>query len=166
MYPQGTAKCGAMDMSGNIWEWCANKYSKSENWRSLRGGSFDFSQHLAACAYRYFDYFPYYPIFTGGFRVVVAPMPFPPFRGCNLPKLYLLPKMVGDYGCLLAAKEEIVPVNLVCTLKGSGTYKKGRSLDLLPLRPFSNVVSQHRGCSYFFSDFPQKFGCHYGTGKK
>jgi len=60
MYPQGAAKCGAMDMSGNVWEWCLNKYSKpketqvdeSGERRVLRGGSFHANRALASCVCR------------------------------------------------------------------------------------------------------------------
>ncbi len=60
MYPQGAAKCGAMDMAGNMWEWCLNKYSKSKETevdesgdkRVLRGGSCSNDPDLASCVYR------------------------------------------------------------------------------------------------------------------
>jgi formylglycine-generating enzyme required for sulfatase activity len=71
MYPQGAAICGAMDMSGNVWEWCANKYSKKNDWRSVRGGSYGNYSGRAACAYRLNNV----PNFSGspwGFRVVVS----------------------------------------------------------------------------------------------
>lgn len=61
IYPQGQAASGAMDMAGNVWEWCLNKYDPSnmtepdlsEDSRVSRGGSwFNFSDDLR-CALRY-----------------------------------------------------------------------------------------------------------------
>lgn len=60
MYPHGAAVCGALDMSGNLWEWCLNqrdtptliKVDYSGNNRVLRGGAFSLNQSRAACAYR------------------------------------------------------------------------------------------------------------------
>ena len=78
MYPQGAAACGALDMAGNLFEWCLNDYDSSDATRisnherkALRGGSFNSIRNLAACAYRgslnpvnrYGDF---------GFRLVVA----------------------------------------------------------------------------------------------
>jgi len=79
MYPQGAAECGAMDMSGNVWEWCLNKYSKpketqvdaSGDNRVLRGGSCNNAQDVAACNYRYYDN-PNYNVRNFGFRLVVS----------------------------------------------------------------------------------------------
>ncbi|NWJ44776.1 MAG: SUMF1/EgtB/PvdO family nonheme iron enzyme [Chloroflexi bacterium] len=82
MYPQGAAKCGALDMSGNLWEWCLNKYGKpsevvvdgSGDSRVLRGGSDGSNQANASCVYRNL-FNPYNDFLNYGFRVVVcAPM--------------------------------------------------------------------------------------------
>jgi formylglycine-generating enzyme required for sulfatase activity len=50
IYPSGATKQGALDMAGNVWEWCVNKYdqpdilnasdiNKSNLSRVVRGGS-------------------------------------------------------------------------------------------------------------------------------
>jgi formylglycine-generating enzyme required for sulfatase activity len=65
-------------MTGNIWEWCLNKYKHPEqiepdtsgDWRVLRGGSWVHDPGYARAAYR----FRLYPDgrYYGGFRVVLS----------------------------------------------------------------------------------------------
>jgi hypothetical protein len=62
MYPLGATDGnleGAMDMAGNVWEWCLNKYDKpddtsvsSDENRVLRGGSWYYYQDNAYAAFR------------------------------------------------------------------------------------------------------------------
>jgi formylglycine-generating enzyme required for sulfatase activity len=70
LFPGGNADCGAMDMSGNVWEWCENWYEdKTMQYRVLRGGSFGNVPGYLRCGGRYNgppDYRDYYV----GFRVV------------------------------------------------------------------------------------------------
>jgi formylglycine-generating enzyme required for sulfatase activity len=80
MYLAGAAKCGALDMSGNVWEWCLNEYSNLEKialggnaHRVVRGGSWVHGQDDARASYRYGYYSPYYRSYDYGFRLVVRP---------------------------------------------------------------------------------------------
>ena len=70
-FPDGAAWCGAMDMSGNVQQWCKNKYSKNTEYRVLRGGSFSNNRNNAACAARGSNS-PNNDLNVVGFRVVVA----------------------------------------------------------------------------------------------
>ena len=84
IFPKGASQCGALDMSGNVWEWCRTKWR--ENYESspddtlegditrvVRGGSFSSNARLVRCAVRFRldlpggNRFGFY-----GFRVVVA----------------------------------------------------------------------------------------------
>jgi len=60
VYPQGQAAFGAMDMTGNVSEWCLNKYEVpsmiepdlSQNDRVNRGGSWITDADYLLCAVR------------------------------------------------------------------------------------------------------------------
>lgn len=79
LFPDGASPFGVLDMSGNLWEWCQNKYRNPElllvddsgDTRVLRGGSFGNPQYGAAASYRD-AYYPRYVNFNFGLRLVVA----------------------------------------------------------------------------------------------
>lgn len=61
LYPAGKQPhLDLYDLSGNVWEWCRNKYNnpametpdRSGDWRALRGGSWDNQQGLARSSFR------------------------------------------------------------------------------------------------------------------
>lgn len=79
LYPRGASPFGALDMAGTIREWCLNDYSSLETvtvsnneYKVLRGGSFDYTQIDAAAWYRgWFD--PSIRLNFCGFRLICAP---------------------------------------------------------------------------------------------
>ena len=83
IFPKGASPCGALDMSGNVWEWCGTKWRdnygrledndpEGKERRVLRGGAFFDNARLVRCAVRYGDD-PYARVRSVGFRVVASP---------------------------------------------------------------------------------------------
>ena len=68
-YPEGSTPEGLMDMAGNIREWMEDKYDKSSEARSLRGGSWINLEHNLRCSMRDGEDPDYHHI-NVGFRVV------------------------------------------------------------------------------------------------
>ena len=65
-YPRGASPYGALDMAGNVWEWCSSLYQPypyraddgredvtASAYRVLRGGSWSSDRYDARCACRY-----------------------------------------------------------------------------------------------------------------
>ncbi len=79
MYPHGQSVSGALDMSGNLWEWCLNDYGNpdvmdgygNKESKVLRGGSFA-NNHHNACASSRNNNLPFYANFNYGCRLVVS----------------------------------------------------------------------------------------------
>ncbi|MCB9430707.1 MAG: SUMF1/EgtB/PvdO family nonheme iron enzyme [Ardenticatenaceae bacterium] len=78
LYPAGKQPhLELYDLSGNVWEWCRNKYDdpametpdRSGDWRALRGGSWFSNQDLVRSSYR-LDARPNDRSYDGGFRLV------------------------------------------------------------------------------------------------
>ena len=80
IYPDGANPTLKLyDLSGNVWEWCRNKYGDpdspdtmevDDSRRTLRGGSWNYNSDDARAASRDFNP-PAYRYYNFGFRVVV-----------------------------------------------------------------------------------------------
>ena len=51
-YPRGVSPYGMLDMAGNVWEWCQDRYVEGRDAKVVRGGSWDSLQFGARSAYR------------------------------------------------------------------------------------------------------------------
>ncbi len=78
MYPHGAAACGALDMTGNIMEWCANDKQIMEivnvgstSSKVLRGGDWGYGIEIASCT-RSDDEVPSRMDVLNGFRLVLG----------------------------------------------------------------------------------------------
>jgi formylglycine-generating enzyme required for sulfatase activity len=84
LFLSGASPYGALDIAGNVWEWCQSKYEpypydaddgredlKGDGRRVLRGGSFDDGRRLVRCAFRD-DFLPDDRFDNFGFRIVVV----------------------------------------------------------------------------------------------
>ncbi len=92
-FPAGASFWGALDLAGNVWEWTASRWGRTSiyrpdygypydpedgreeldgaDFRVVRGGSWNYDQGYARCAYRCW-FAPGFYDFDAGFRVVVS----------------------------------------------------------------------------------------------
>jgi serine/threonine-protein kinase len=72
LFPKGKADCGALDLSGNVWEWCGDWYDQGRHTRVVRGGSWvgGISEDLSVSCRS--DDGPDYRHLLNGFRCVVV----------------------------------------------------------------------------------------------
>jgi serine/threonine protein kinase/formylglycine-generating enzyme required for sulfatase activity len=64
---------GLRGLSGNVWEWCLDRYNQSTNWRVLRGGSWATSRPDEMLSSYRRGYDPLFRMDDTGFRLVIAP---------------------------------------------------------------------------------------------
>ncbi|MBI4670608.1 MAG: SUMF1/EgtB/PvdO family nonheme iron enzyme [Chloroflexi bacterium] len=86
-FPRGMNEYGVLDMSGNVWDWCATKWVENyqeygtqednslegDALRVLRGGSFNLDARFVRCAWRNWDN-PDIRSLYRGFRVGLSPV--------------------------------------------------------------------------------------------
>lgn len=76
MYPQNQAHCGALDVLGNVWEWCLNDYelitqiNYQDSEKTVKGGSFLSDDVLISTRKGCYAMGKYNDV---GFRVIIAP---------------------------------------------------------------------------------------------
>ncbi len=81
IFPKGKSPYGALDMGGNVWEWCLTKWRENyepppdddlagDAWRVLRGGAYYSDQNRVRRACRLRNFSAYRGVNSGGFRVV------------------------------------------------------------------------------------------------
>jgi len=63
----GASPYGAEEMAGNVLEWTESLHTEGEEYRVVRGGSWDVLRDVAACAFRY-DFLPWGRDLDVGFR--------------------------------------------------------------------------------------------------
>ncbi|HET9379145.1 MAG TPA: SUMF1/EgtB/PvdO family nonheme iron enzyme [Chthoniobacterales bacterium] len=68
--PNGRGLCS---VGGNVWEWCLDKYNRTMNWRTLRGGSWSTSRPEETLSSFRRGYDPLFRSDNVGFRCVIAP---------------------------------------------------------------------------------------------